>query len=112
FRLRRGYHSGCRVPVKPAVPRAERRLRESTARPAASQMNALAQIMLPTYTIDEVLSPYVYVFYVAFFVAFIFTPVMRRVATYFNIIDQPDLVRKMHSRPVAYLGGVAVFLGW
>ena len=26
--------------------------------------------------------------------------------------DLPDNVRKMHNTPVAYLGGVAVFLGW
>lgn len=69
----------------------------------------LAQL---TYTTDEVLSPYVYVFYAAFIVSFLFTPVMRRIATYYNIIDKPDLTRKMHLRPVAYLGGVAVFLGW
>lgn len=66
----------------------------------------------PTYSADDVLSPYVYVFYAAFLISFIFTPVMRRVATYFGIIDQPDNKRKMHRTPVAYLGGVAVFLGW
>jgi len=64
------------------------------------------------YTADEVLSPYVFVFYASFIASFIFTPLMRRVATFYNIIDKPDLVRKMHARPVAYLGGVAVFLGW
>jgi UDP-N-acetylmuramyl pentapeptide phosphotransferase/UDP-N-acetylglucosamine-1-phosphate transferase len=37
---------------------------------------------------------------------------MRTVASYYGIIDEPDNVRKMHSTPVAYLGGVAVFLGW
>src|SRR4051812_7310148 len=61
---------------------------------------------------DDVLSPYVYVFYVAFTVSFVFTPVMRLVALYYGVIDQPDRVRKMHSVPIAYLGGVAVFLGW
>lgn len=61
---------------------------------------------------DDVLSPYIYVFYVAFAVAFLFTPVMRLVALYYGIIDRPDRVRKMHSVPIAYLGGVAVFLGW
>src|SRR3954462_9531918 len=65
-----------------------------------------------TMTWDDVLSPYVYVFYVAFIVSFLFTPVMRLVALYYGIIDAPDKVRKMHSAPVAYLGGVAVFLGW
>lgn len=69
----------------------------------------LAQVI---FTADEVLSPYVFVFYAAFLVSFFFTPIMRRVATYYNIIDKPDLTRKMHLRPVAYLGGAAVFLGW
>jgi len=72
----------------------------------------LAQMTLPTFTADEVLSPYVFVFYSAFLVSVIFTPIMRRVATYYHIIDEPDMVRKLHARPVAYLGGVAVFLGW
>src|ERR1051326_2958323 len=72
----------------------------------------LGQIGEQPYTADEVLSPYIYVFYVAFVVSFIFTPIMRRGATYYGIIDQPDAIRKMHSQPVAYLGGLAVFLGW
>ena len=65
-----------------------------------------------TATPDEVLSPYIYVFIVAWSVAFIMTPVMQSIAMYYHIIDEPDLVRKLHSSPVAYLGGVAVFLGW
>jgi len=64
------------------------------------------------FTADAVLSPYVYVFYAAFIVAFLFTPVMKAVASYYGIVDQPDQLRKMHSKPIAYLGGVAVFLGW
>lgn len=60
----------------------------------------------------DVLAPYIYVFYAAFVVAFIFTPIMRQVAMHYGIIDQPDGKRKMHSTPVAYLGGIAVFLGW
>jgi UDP-GlcNAc:undecaprenyl-phosphate GlcNAc-1-phosphate transferase len=72
----------------------------------------LAQIPVQAVSADEVLSPYVYVFYVAFIVSFLFTPVMRTVAAYYGIIDEPDSLRKMHSTPVAYLGGVAVFLGW
>jgi UDP-GlcNAc:undecaprenyl-phosphate GlcNAc-1-phosphate transferase len=65
-----------------------------------------------TATPDEVLSPYIYVFIVAWSVAFVMTPVMQSIAMYYHIIDEPDLVRKLHSSPVAYLGGVAVFLGW
>jgi UDP-GlcNAc:undecaprenyl-phosphate GlcNAc-1-phosphate transferase len=66
---------------------------------------------LHAFTVDEVLSPYVYVFYASFIVAFLFTPAMRVVALQYGIIDQPDRTRKMHSVPVAYLGGIAVFLG-
>src|SRR3954447_3546090 len=66
----------------------------------------------PAFSADQILSPYIYVFIVAFVVAFLFTPVMQKVATFYNIIDQPDRVRKNHAQPVAYLGGVAVFLGW
>lgn len=75
-------------------------------------MHILAQIRGTTFTVDEVLSPYIYVFYVAFIVSYCFTPAMRLIATHYGIIDQPDGVRKMHSTPVAYLGGVAVFMGW
>jgi UDP-GlcNAc:undecaprenyl-phosphate GlcNAc-1-phosphate transferase len=61
---------------------------------------------------DDVLSPHIYVFYGAFLVSFIFTPVMRSIASYYGIVDNPDHVRKFHRLPVAYLGGVAVFMGW
>src|SRR5213080_4685216 len=64
------------------------------------------------FSADEVLSPYVYVFYASFLVAWIFTPIMRQVAIYYGIVDQPDQLRKIHKTPVAYLGGVALFLGW
>ena len=71
-----------------------------------------AQIIKDAISADQVLSPYVYVFYASFLIAFVFTPIMRSVAIYYNIVDKPDLVRKLHAQPVAYLGGVAVFLGW
>jgi UDP-GlcNAc:undecaprenyl-phosphate GlcNAc-1-phosphate transferase len=59
-----------------------------------------------------VLSPYMGVFFVAFFVAIVATPVMQALARANGIIDWPDLRRKNHAREVAYLGGVAIFLGW
>jgi UDP-GlcNAc:undecaprenyl-phosphate GlcNAc-1-phosphate transferase len=71
-----------------------------------------AQLTPKILTADQVLSPYVYVFYVAFAVTFVLTPVMRMVATYYGVIDEPDNARKVHKSPVAYLGGVAMFLGW
>ena len=64
------------------------------------------------FSADQILSPYVYVFYAAYIVTFLLTPILRGVAIYYNIIDQPDGLRKMHTVPVAYLGGLAVFLGW
>src|SRR4051812_31627326 len=72
----------------------------------------LAQLPTVVYTADQVAAPYMPVFYIAFLVAFAFTPIMRMVAMTYGIIDVPDRVRKMHRTPVAYLGGVAVFLGW
>jgi UDP-GlcNAc:undecaprenyl-phosphate GlcNAc-1-phosphate transferase len=78
-------------------------------------LHLLAQeplVGLRYFSADEVLSPYVYVFYAAYVIAFLFTPILRNVAIHYNIIDQPDGLRKMHTVPVAYLGGMAVFLGW
>ena len=63
------------------------------------------------FDVDTVLSPYVYVFIAAYLLSYVMTPIMRRVAEYYGVIDKPD-PRKMHSQPVAYLGGVAVFIGW
>lgn len=65
-----------------------------------------------TYTATEVLSPYMGVFFAAFCVALVATPIMRRVALANGIVDWPDKKRKAHAEPVAYLGGLAVFLGW
>lgn len=64
------------------------------------------------FSLDDVLSPYMWVFFAAFAVSFAMTPLMRRLALYNGIVDWPDLKRKAHVDPVAYLGGVAVFLGW
>ena len=72
----------------------------------------LAQVPTRLYTIDQVVPPYIYVFYVAFVVSFLLTPLMRVVAMYYGVIDRPDNARKIHTVPIAYLGGVAVFMGW
>ena len=72
----------------------------------------LAQLSSQILSLDEVLSPYIFVFYVAFIVTYLMTPLMRKVAIHYGIVDEPDQARKMHKTPVAYLGGVALFLGW
>jgi UDP-GlcNAc:undecaprenyl-phosphate/decaprenyl-phosphate GlcNAc-1-phosphate transferase len=66
----------------------------------------------PILSVDAVIFPYVWVFYAAFVIAFLFTPLMRQIAIFYDIVDRPDGKRKMHAKPVAYLGGVAVFAGF
>jgi UDP-GlcNAc:undecaprenyl-phosphate/decaprenyl-phosphate GlcNAc-1-phosphate transferase len=63
-------------------------------------------------TLTQVIGPYMGVFFTAFFVAIIATPLMRMLAVRNGIVDLPDLKRKNHIEPVAYLGGVAIFLAW
>jgi UDP-GlcNAc:undecaprenyl-phosphate GlcNAc-1-phosphate transferase len=52
------------------------------------------------------------VFFVAFLVAIVVTPLMSRLALRNGVVDVPDLKRKNHALPVAYLGGVAIFLAF
>ena len=40
------------------------------------------------------------------------TPLCRRLALRFNVVDRPDDWLKPHHQPIPYLGGVAIFLGW
>ncbi|MFG0283266.1 MAG: glycosyltransferase family 4 protein [Phycisphaerales bacterium JB039] len=54
---------------------------------------------------------YIWVLVIAFGVTIIATPLLRRLAIANGIIDHPSDPRKVHRLPVAYLGGVAVFLG-
>lgn len=42
----------------------------------------------------------------------VLTPIMRKLALANGIVDLPDARRKAHAKPVAYLGGLAIFLGW
>lgn len=63
-------------------------------------------------TFFKVLPPYMPVFYVAFLATLLLTPIMRGLAHRHGIIDDPDGKRKVHMQPIAYLGGVSIFLGW
>lgn len=63
------------------------------------------------FGILDVFHSYVWVLLVAFLVTLCATPVMRRLAVKHGIIDRPSEARKIHKMPIAYLGGVAVFLG-
>ncbi len=46
----------------------------------------------------------------AFIAAIVFTPLVRKLAIRFGIVDRPDPLRKLHGRTVARAGGVAVLL--
>jgi len=61
---------------------------------------------------EAVIQPYMPVFYVSFLATIILTPLMRVLAHRHGIVDDPDGKRKVHSQPIAYLGGVSIFLGW
>jgi UDP-GlcNAc:undecaprenyl-phosphate GlcNAc-1-phosphate transferase len=61
---------------------------------------------------QQILTPYMSVFFVAFLVCLVVTPIVRRLALSNGIVDVPDLLRKNHREPIAYLGGVAIFIGW
>ena len=65
-----------------------------------------------TRTFESVVSPFMSVFFVAFVVAVIATPILSLIAHRFGVVDRPDKERKHHDVPTAYLGGVAVFFAW
>lgn len=54
---------------------------------------------------------YACVFLVAFALAFLLTPLIRRFAVRFDVLDHPATPVKTHKVPVPYLGGVAIFVG-
>ncbi|MGF1509073.1 MAG: MraY family glycosyltransferase [Myxococcota bacterium] len=49
---------------------------------------------------------------VALLLGLYFTPIIRRGALRYGVVDQPDGKLKNHDEPVAYLGGVAIFLSF
>jgi UDP-GlcNAc:undecaprenyl-phosphate GlcNAc-1-phosphate transferase len=59
----------------------------------------------------DIFHGYMGVFVVSFLVALFATPLMRRLAVNHGIVDRPNEARKAHRVPIAYLGGIAVFLG-
>ncbi len=58
-----------------------------------------------------VLQGYIGVFVIAFLVTVLCTPIVRRLAISNGIVDHPNEARKQHKLPIAYLGGVAVYVG-
>jgi len=72
---------------------------------------ALTSAIDPPDSRLDILSGYLVVFLVAFLVSLVATPLMRRLALANGVVDSPNDPRKIHREPVAYLGGVAVYLG-
>ena len=68
----------------------------------------------PSVFVDaaDTLNIFAPVFVTGFLITLAATPVVRKVAVLAGVIDAPDRVRKHHSAPIAYLGGLAVFIGF
>jgi len=54
---------------------------------------------------------WLYMFVFSFLIGYLCVPVVRRIATRFNIVDNPD-ERKIHDNSTALLGGVAVYVAF
>lgn len=59
----------------------------------------------------DIFHGYFWIVVISFLVTLCATPIMRRLAIANGVVDHPSDPRKVHRIPVAYLGGVAVFLG-
>ena len=59
----------------------------------------------------EIVQGYLGVGLVAFLVTLIAVPIVRKLAIANGIVDRPSEARKQHRMPIAYMGGVAVYLG-
>ncbi|MBN1326134.1 undecaprenyl/decaprenyl-phosphate alpha-N-acetylglucosaminyl 1-phosphate transferase, partial [Candidatus Falkowbacteria bacterium] len=55
---------------------------------------------------------YILAFIFTFFLSIVFTQLAGILALKLNIIDQPNLERKIHKTPIPLLGGLAVFLSF
>lgn len=55
---------------------------------------------------------YPIVFLGAVLLSIYFTPLIRRGAIRYGVVDRPDGVLKTHREPVAYLGGIAIYLAF
>ena len=63
------------------------------------------------YTLIEILQDKWWLALLAFGVSLIATPVVRAIAYRMKIVDRPDSLLKPHEKPIAYLGGVAIWTG-
>jgi UDP-GlcNAc:undecaprenyl-phosphate GlcNAc-1-phosphate transferase len=78
---------------------------------AQTAQAAVSNAPVEEYSRLSIFHGYTPVFVIAFLVTLCATPIMRRLAVANGIIDRPSVERKVHRMPIAYLGGVAVYLG-
>lgn len=57
-------------------------------------------------------SSYVWPFAAALAVTVVACPIVRSVAVRLDLFDRPDSGLKPHQKPIPYMGGVAMYLGW
>ncbi len=57
------------------------------------------------------MTAYLYTFLCALAISLVATPLMRALALKINAVDHPD-TRKVHSHPIPYLGGLAIYLAF
>ena len=55
---------------------------------------------------------YIVTFILSLILSLYLTPVMRRAALQFGIVDHPDGKLKTHKKPMPYLGGIAIYLAF
>ena len=55
------------------------------------------------------MNEYYLVFFTAFVLSFLFTPIARKLAFKLNVLDVPKDDRKVHKKPIPYLGGLAIY---
>ncbi|MCK4872394.1 MAG: undecaprenyl/decaprenyl-phosphate alpha-N-acetylglucosaminyl 1-phosphate transferase [Phycisphaerales bacterium] len=91
-----------------AVETARRALQ--AAQQALDQISGSPESSEHAFTMASLLGNYLSVFVVSFVVCLVTVPIARRLAMMYGIVDWPDS-RKAHRQPVAYLGGLAVYLG-
>ena len=81
-----------------------------------TKFEPLSPVAVPVHEVFvdavEILNVFSPVFIAGFLITLAATPVIRRLAFIVGVIDTPDAHRKHHKGPVAYLGGVAVFIGF
>jgi UDP-GlcNAc:undecaprenyl-phosphate GlcNAc-1-phosphate transferase len=55
---------------------------------------------------------YFFTFVFSFILSLYLTPVIRKAALQFGIVDRPDGRLKKHKKPMPYLGGIAIYLAF